>query len=835
MDLVRPQVACRREEPMRYICTSIVATLVLAGTSFAATINVPGDYATIQEAIYASDDGDQIYVADGVYTGSGGQVVRLNGKAIMLIGAVGGGSIIDGEGARRGITCELGETTDTIIANFTVINGSASFGGGAYVISSSPSILGCTFDGNYADYQGGGIWCAFSSAVIQGCAVTNNTVDVGGGTGGGIYSNSGSPVVSDTLVCGNTPDQIYGPWSDGGGNTQLESCVATGACCTLGDCFADQAEDDCVATGGDWMGEDTTCEPGLCSDVDGVLNVPSEYATIQSALDFALAGQTIQIAAGTYNEQFQVDKAVTVQGESIYTTILSGLNSNQIATVSSLGSDVAILKNLAFKNGHSDDGGALIIWNSAVEVRNCHFEDNIADEDGGAIAILGSESPLPPVLVYNCSFWTNTATSGGAISTEYAVADLRVEWCTFKDNSVTTNDSWGGGVCRIEMGTIHIENSSFINSSSSMEGGALKLGNEISSWPKVNGEILDCTFQGNSANTTGGAIWWFAGDTLSHIHNSTFDSNETGSRGGAVKIQWSGGWGNGDGGWTAPAIGWCDFTDNTAQGNGGAVHWENAPWDYHLRDCTFTGNQATGLGGAVLLESSPQVSVANCDFLGNMTEYAGSLYDSGGNALALLETNVTIGGTLMQGNTGSGGQGGAIRAYGSSMTLKDETRLIANSCDYQGGAIRGHGTAIDLLGVVISFNACTSSSGAIDSTGTVYANGSTFCSNDPGDGFIDTVIDCTFSEFCDDDCNGNYIPDETDIADGTSSDDDENGIPDECEVSCPGDFNGNGEITIDDVLFLIGAWGGADGDLNGDGTTTIDDLLIVLGVWGSCP
>ena len=50
---------------MRYICTAVVATLVLAGTSFAATINVPDDHATIQGAINASSDGDVIAIAAG--------------------------------------------------------------------------------------------------------------------------------------------------------------------------------------------------------------------------------------------------------------------------------------------------------------------------------------------------------------------------------------------------------------------------------------------------------------------------------------------------------------------------------------------------------------------------------------------------------------------------------------------------------------------------------------------------------------------------------------------------------------------------------------------------
>ena len=39
---------------MRYICTSIVATLVLAGATFADIINVPADYATIQAAVDAA-------------------------------------------------------------------------------------------------------------------------------------------------------------------------------------------------------------------------------------------------------------------------------------------------------------------------------------------------------------------------------------------------------------------------------------------------------------------------------------------------------------------------------------------------------------------------------------------------------------------------------------------------------------------------------------------------------------------------------------------------------------------------------------------------------------
>jgi hypothetical protein len=54
---------------------------------------------------------------------------------------------------------------------------------------------------------------------------------------------------------------------------------------------------------------------------------------------------------------------------------------------------------------------------------------------------------------------------------------------------------------------------------------------------------------------------------------------------------------------------------------------------------------------------------------------------------------------------------------------------------------------------------------------------------------------------------------------------------------CLGDIDGNGEVSVDDVLVILGSFGDSTtgpADLNGDGIVNIDDMLIILSAWGPC-
>ena len=59
----------------------------------------------------------------------------------------------------------------------------------------------------------------------------------------------------------------------------------------------------------------------------------------------------------------------------------------------------------------------------------------------------------------------------------------------------------------------------------------------------------------------------------------------------------------------------------------------------------------------------------------------------------------------------------------------------------------------------------------------------------------------------------------------------------ETQVSCPADFDGNGDVNVLDLLTIIGAWGNTGTnpeDLDGNGVVNVLDLLILIAAWGPC-
>lgn len=230
-----------------------VLLCLLPATSIAAVwyvdggISVPGDGASwmqakdhIKAAIDAADNGDEIWVKKGIYTLVDEIIVYKN---VEIYGGVDGSesrreerdwvgniTIVDGDNSVRCFYVDDDNNNRTIrigatIDGFSITNGAGAGifsvatyaiptfqncsiyyndGPGIFNVYSSSVINNCTIWGNNSSdpYGGGGILNRnISHSIITNCTIANNW-------GGGIGNYHSKPIVSESIIWGNTPSQV---------------------------------------------------------------------------------------------------------------------------------------------------------------------------------------------------------------------------------------------------------------------------------------------------------------------------------------------------------------------------------------------------------------------------------------------------------------------------------------------------------------------------------------------------------------------------------------------------------------------------------------------------
>jgi parallel beta-helix repeat protein len=154
------------------------------------------------------------------YDGTGGGVLNFGRLTIS-------GCTLSGNRAGGGPGGAIANFGTLAVSGCTLSNNSAfAEGGGIYNASGGTvTVSGCTLSGNFAfgagvNY-GGGIYNDLGATLtVSGCTLSSNTAY--GGYGGGIYNANYDPTtltVSNSMFSSNTPDNFYGPYTDGGGNT----------------------------------------------------------------------------------------------------------------------------------------------------------------------------------------------------------------------------------------------------------------------------------------------------------------------------------------------------------------------------------------------------------------------------------------------------------------------------------------------------------------------------------------------------------------------------------------------------------------------------------------
>ena len=137
---------------------------------------------------------------------------------------------------------------------------------------------------------------------------------------------------------------------------------------------------------------------------------------IQDAIDDASNGDTIQLAAGTYNITTTIDpggKQVTilgtVDGEGEPNSILDGGGAFRVLICQSGETSTTVFQNLVIQNGFANNGGGMYNDNSSSPtLTNCTFTSNSADYYGGGMS---NDSASSPTLT-DCNFCGNTSGTG---------------------------------------------------------------------------------------------------------------------------------------------------------------------------------------------------------------------------------------------------------------------------------------------------------------------------------------------------------------------------------------------------------------------------------------
>jgi len=761
---------------------------------------------------------------------------------------------------------------------------------------SNGTVAGCTFTNNVAvadaapEYGGGGgilVWWD-SNPVIANCTFSGNTSEEGLGAAiqGQHYGNDQATLI-DNMICGNGSPQISGLWADGGDNCIEDVCDADGdgiwACDD--ECPDGPNEDidgdgllDCVDPCPYW--------PHPCDDT--AIEVPVG-ANIQAALNSAPAGAALVFEAGSY---FGVNLntngwdrhfvgAVDADGNPA-TVISAGGSGPVVRLVHSHTADM-VLENLWLRDGIGDLqadgtrlGGAVYLSYGNPIIRNCWVSHSSASKGGGIYCNEYSSASIEGTRVWSCSSGIG---SGVAIHTVWApsvtITNTRVCGCT--------------GGAQVDGGFIDGGGNGFCPSCDDSDAdGTLDCDDQCPGEPEVDSDgdgVMDCIDQcpgEEDVDSDGDGV----ADCVDQCPGEWDDDLDDDGIADCIDPcpMWPGGCSEdgsiiyvAPGEWISAAIatlpmeggviellpGTFDqevslshsgvtlrgsvsdqgelltvFEGPTTAASSGVV-WANQGGSFSMRDLIFRGcGQDGGTGGARL--HGGVAEVVNCRFEGCKGYDGGGLFASG-TSLNLVECVFTQCESLESGGGMSayvidlqmvdclfegcqaGTVGGGAFSYSTTTAL---TRVVLrdNIADLDGGGDLGGGLGLhwDVGASLIDCTLCGNTPDNLHCpSGMCTLDEDTcemvVCDDEDADGILD----------CEDQCPG-----EPDV------DEDGNGIADCLEPSCEADLNGDGEVSIDDVLAMLAEFGpcplGCDADLDGSGAVDINDLLTMLGAWGPC-
>lgn len=401
------------------------------------------------------------------------------------------------------------------------------------------------------------------------------------------------------------------------------------------------------------------------------LRVPSQYPTIQAAVNAAQNGDTIMLAPGTYNTStINITKYITItsSGNSGNTTIQVQTQQPVLVwqNVPFTGGIQAKLENVTINNGHSNQsgqaGGITLANGADVQLSNVVIENSYSSTNGGGMIIYNSDPVLSSVTFSN----DNAAQLGGGAL--IVNSNPTVYNSIFSSN--TANEA-GGGLW-VDNGSEPVIVNSTFTSNAAHGGYGQGEGGAIGMRTGVGGVIEDSMFNGNGANY-GGAIDLETQGGAPQIIANTFTNNQASYNasdsgagfGGAIAVY---------NGTDATIEGNVIYNNNAYAGGAGIVVAENASPTIEHND--IYNNYAHNNDGGGLYIANASASLTNNCFLGNVGQIGANIASLNGSSVTSTNNTIINGSAIRKDLSWITG---GVYVNTSSTTYQSSSDLIANN------------------------------------------------------------------------------------------------------------------------------------------------------------
>lgn len=398
---------------------TIASIVVIAGAAGAGTLVVPSEnYSTIQSAINAAIDGDDVLVHAGTWD----EYLNFGGKAITVHSVEGAATTILERFDNVGMVMfTSGEGPDSVLEGFT-LRGNVDASAGILIANSSPTIQHCEFRDIDSTSLGGGIAVVGGSPTISDCIFWSCEASRGAGVS---VISAGDVVITDCDfthgIAGDLGGAIYAYDSDS---------LAISGCSFLRNS---------VSSNSGWGG------------ALGAGDTPTTVTDSSFTMNYFGTGGN---GGGAYvwNGDYTFEGCY-FQNNWVEGSTSGGAIKSQEANLTVNGS--------TFNTNKAAGGAAIYCYDGSASISDSRFDLNLNYGWGGSLSLTGMTGESS---VSNCVFIDNTDTGetyGGAAGLDIANSEgVAVSGCTFADN---TSMMLAGGLSIDADSTVTVSGSSFCN------------------------------------------------------------------------------------------------------------------------------------------------------------------------------------------------------------------------------------------------------------------------------------------------------------------------------------------------------------------------------------